>query len=72
VPRSKNEWSYIIHSPNTPSWSGAQIKHRDNFTFTVVILRRTILNERTMMYKRKQREQPLVHVVLLHRGVGKP
>jgi hypothetical protein len=22
------------HSPNTPSWRGAQLKHRDNFTFT--------------------------------------
>jgi hypothetical protein len=20
--------------PNTPSWRGAQLKHRDNFTFT--------------------------------------
>jgi len=24
-----------LHSPNAPSWSGAQLKkHRDNFTFT--------------------------------------
>jgi len=23
-----------IHSPNTSSWRGAQLKHRDNFTFT--------------------------------------
>jgi hypothetical protein len=22
-----------IHSLNTPSWRGAQLKHRDNFTF---------------------------------------
>jgi hypothetical protein len=22
-----------LHSPNTPSWLGAQLKHRDNFTF---------------------------------------
>jgi hypothetical protein len=22
-----------FHSPNTPSWSGAQLKRRDNFTF---------------------------------------
>jgi hypothetical protein len=27
----------IIHSPNTPSWRGAQLKHRDNFTFTLYI-----------------------------------
>jgi len=23
-----------LHSPNTPSRRGAQLKHRDNFTFT--------------------------------------
>jgi hypothetical protein len=23
-----------LHSPNTPSWCGAQVKHRDSFTFT--------------------------------------
>jgi len=23
-----------VHSPNTPSWHGAQLKHRDNFIFT--------------------------------------
>jgi hypothetical protein len=23
-----------LHSPSTPSWLGAQLKHRDNFTFT--------------------------------------
>jgi hypothetical protein len=22
-----------IHSPNTPPWRGAQLKHRDKFTF---------------------------------------
>jgi hypothetical protein len=26
-----------LHSPNTPSWHGAQLKFRDNFTFTFVI-----------------------------------
>jgi hypothetical protein len=25
-----------LHSPNTPSWRGAQLKHRDNFTFTLL------------------------------------
>jgi hypothetical protein len=24
----------IPHSPNTPSWRGAQFKHKDNFTST--------------------------------------
>jgi hypothetical protein len=29
------EWVELyLHSPNTPSWRGAQLKHRDNFTFT--------------------------------------
>jgi len=22
-----------VHSPNTPSWRGSQLKHKDNFTF---------------------------------------
>jgi hypothetical protein len=25
-----------LHSPNTPLWHGAQLKHRDNFTFCVL------------------------------------
>jgi hypothetical protein len=32
------EWMELyLHSPNTPSWRGAQLKHRDNFTFTLTI-----------------------------------
>jgi hypothetical protein len=27
-----------LHSPNTLSWCGAQLKHRDNFTFTFTFL----------------------------------
>jgi hypothetical protein len=28
------EWVELyLHSPSTPSWGGAQLKHRDNFTF---------------------------------------
>jgi hypothetical protein len=27
------EWVELyLHSPNTPSWRGAQLKHSDNFT----------------------------------------
>jgi hypothetical protein len=26
-----------FHSPNTPSWHDAQLKHRDNFTFTFIL-----------------------------------
>jgi hypothetical protein len=30
------EWVELyLHSPNMPSWRGAQLKHRDNFTFTL-------------------------------------
>jgi hypothetical protein len=25
-----------LHSPNTPSWRGAQLKHGDAFTFTII------------------------------------
>jgi hypothetical protein len=35
-----------LHSPNVPSWHGAQLKHRDNFTFTFYCLMETILAER--------------------------
>jgi hypothetical protein len=29
------EWVELyLHSPNPPSWRGARLKHRDNFTFT--------------------------------------
>jgi hypothetical protein len=30
------------HSPNAPSWRGAQLKHRDNFTFTKKIYTVTV------------------------------
>jgi hypothetical protein len=33
VPRSRMRGA-IPPLPNTPSWRGAQLKHRDNFTFT--------------------------------------
>jgi hypothetical protein len=26
-----------LHSRNTPSWRGAQLKHRGNFTFTFTV-----------------------------------
>jgi hypothetical protein len=27
-----------LHSPNTPSWHGAQLKYRDRFIFTYLLL----------------------------------
>jgi hypothetical protein len=31
------EWVELyLHSPNTPSWRGAQGEHRDNFVFIIV------------------------------------
>jgi hypothetical protein len=32
----KNAWS-CTSTPNTPSWHGAQLKPRDNFTFTFTL-----------------------------------
>jgi hypothetical protein len=32
-----------FHSPNTPSWRGAQLKHRDNFTFTLTFTRKIVV-----------------------------
>jgi len=35
----------LIHFPHMPSWHGAELKHRDNFTFTFnnnVIVNETI------------------------------
>jgi hypothetical protein len=26
-----------LHTPNTPSWRGAQLKHKDNFTLPLKI-----------------------------------
>jgi hypothetical protein len=32
------EWVELyLHSPNSPSWRGAQLKHRDNFTFCLYL-----------------------------------
>jgi hypothetical protein len=32
------EWVELyLHSPNTPPWRGAQLKHRDNFIFTLTV-----------------------------------
>jgi hypothetical protein len=33
----------IIPLPNTPSWRGAHLKHRDNFIFTFTTVSRTAL-----------------------------
>jgi hypothetical protein len=46
----------IIHSPTMPSWCGAQLKHRDNFTFT---FRRI----RIIMIIRRESGQPLKKVL---------
>jgi hypothetical protein len=39
-PFSAEEKEFVelyLHSPNTPSWRGAQLKHRGNFTFTFTL-----------------------------------
>jgi hypothetical protein len=38
------EWMELyIHSPNTPSWRGAHLKHRDNFTLPYLTLSRVMV-----------------------------
>jgi hypothetical protein len=32
----KNAWNYSSAPPNTPSGRGAQLKHRENFTFIII------------------------------------
>jgi hypothetical protein len=49
-----------LHSPNMPSWRGAQLKHRDYFTFTpflwiVAALCRSITP--TFLYERKSKSK---------------
>jgi hypothetical protein len=40
------EWVELYHhSPNTPSWRGAQLKHRDNFIFFTLLLRVQIITK---------------------------
>jgi hypothetical protein len=31
-----------LHSTNTPSWRGAQLKHSDNFTFTFAFMHKEL------------------------------
>jgi hypothetical protein len=46
------EWVELyLHSPNTSSWRGAHLKHRDNFTFTLLLL----LFPNTWIFPRFQR-----------------
>jgi hypothetical protein len=35
-----------LRFPNTPSWRGAQLKYRDNFTFTFTFIYSSRLNGR--------------------------
>jgi hypothetical protein len=42
-----------LHSPNTPSWRGAQLKHRDNFTFTLTYDDLSTQNMKTILNSQK-------------------
>jgi hypothetical protein len=47
------EWVELyVHSPNTPPWRGAQLKHRDNlnFTFTFTLPDRFTRRESVLLY----------------------
>jgi hypothetical protein len=40
------EWVELyLHSPNTPSWRGSQLKHTENFTFTFTLPQGLTVNQ---------------------------
>jgi len=43
--------------PNTPSWRGAQLKHRDNFTFTFSVKRLTVASPGLYKHERLRNMQ---------------
>jgi tryptophan synthase alpha subunit len=58
------EWVELyIHSPTTPSWRGAQLKHRDNFTFYL-----TVYGVTTQKISNRTIHKPVRH--LLWFGLG--
>jgi hypothetical protein len=38
----KERVELYLHSPSTPSWRGAQLKYRDNFTFNLPYIRKLL------------------------------
>jgi hypothetical protein len=59
-----------LHSPNTPSWRGAQLKHRDNFTFTFYYY--SVITIATLMLSSEHSGFPPTHpLALLSRGCGR-
>jgi hypothetical protein len=74
------EWLELyLHSPNTPSWRGAQLKHRDkfNFTFYFAIINWITLAQvrvqpwllRTRYRLFKKRSSPWIHLTTPSRGI---
>jgi len=61
VPRSKNGWSY---TSTHPSWRGAQLKHRDNFTSLPLLQSYSTLNRIRETRERQTRVKSLR--MLLH------
>jgi hypothetical protein len=54
------EWVELyFHSPSMPSWRGAQLKHRDNFTFTLLYFTLLLSN----MASRRGRSEALTRVL---------
>jgi hypothetical protein len=45
-----------LHSLDTPSWDGAQLKHRDNFTFTLDV---ALPTDRNVNQKDAEGKRPL-------------
>jgi hypothetical protein len=54
--------------PNTSSWSGAQLKHRGNFTFTNTIYFETPIIERNMSQFHAVRDNSTKHIEEVGKG----
>jgi len=51
------EWVGLYsHSFNTPSWRGAQLKHRDSFTFLPLLVPTSVLGKNLMIIETSERD----------------
>jgi hypothetical protein len=61
------EWvEPYFHSPNTPSWRGAQLKHRDNFTFYHNTTRRHNPEDIDLKHHRRENLKSRGNLFMLH------
>jgi hypothetical protein len=61
VPRSRMSGA-VPAPPNTPPWRGAQLRHRDNFTFTLPLL---FVENRMFSFKMLYQIEHFVHITFV-------